>query len=128
MDIRVHARGTDVDPSYRELVEEKLQKAAKIFDHAGDVDVELTEEKNPCRTEDKYRLELTSLIGGRMLRIETAAPTPDAALDDAVDRFTRTLRRHKERVIDSHRKREVEMAEEPPRLLNPRWFGSSSSS
>ena len=42
-----------------------------------------------------------------MLRIETAAPTPDAALDDAVDRFTRTLRRHKERLIDSHRKREA---------------------
>jgi putative sigma-54 modulation protein len=114
VDIRLHARGTDVDPAFRESVEEKLQKVAKIFDHAGDVDVELTEEKNPRRTEDKYRLELTSLTGGRMLRIETAAPTPDAALDDAVDRFTRTMRRHKERIIDSHRKREVEMAAEPP--------------
>lgn len=114
MDIRVHARGTDLDPDFRVLVEEKLQKAAKIFDHAGDVDVELTEEHNPRRTDDKYRLELTSLTGGRMLRIETAAPTPDAALDDAVDRFTRTLRRHKERLIDSHRKRETAAPVEDP--------------
>jgi putative sigma-54 modulation protein len=114
LDIRVHARGTDLDPGFRALVEEKLQKAAKIFDHAGDVDVELTEEHNPRRTDDKFRLELTSLTGGRMLRIETAAPTPDAALDDAVDRFTRTLRRHKERLIDSHRKRETTARVEEP--------------
>ena len=107
LDIRVHARGTDLDPDFRAQVGDKLQKAAKIFDHAGDVDVELTEEHNPRRTDDKYRLELTSLTGGRILRIETAAPTPDAALDDAVERFTRTLRKHKERLIDSHRKREA---------------------
>ncbi|MFP5332991.1 MAG: ribosome hibernation-promoting factor, HPF/YfiA family [Acidimicrobiia bacterium] len=106
MDIRVHARGTDLDPTFRSLVEDKLQKAAKVFDHAGDVDVELTEEHNPRRSDDKFRLELTSLTGGRVLRIEASAPTPDAALDDAVDRFTRTMRRHKERVIDSHRRKE----------------------
>jgi putative sigma-54 modulation protein len=114
LDIRVHARGTDLDSSFRAQVEEKLQKAAKIFDHAGDVDVELTQEHNPRRSDDKFRLELTSLTGGRVLRIETAAPTPDAALDDAVDRFTKTLRRHKERVIDSHRKRDVPHPDDVP--------------
>lgn len=112
MDIRVHARGTELDPTFRALVEDKMQKAAKVFDHAGDVDVELTEEHNPRRTDDKFRLELTSLTGGRMLRIEASAPTPDAALDDAVDRFTRTMRRHKERVIDSHRRKESEVVED----------------
>lgn len=105
MDIRVHARGTDLDPTFRSQVEDKLQKAAKVFDHVGDVDVELTEEHNPRRSDDKFRLELTSLAGGRVLRIEASAPTRDAALDDAVDRFTRTMRRHKERVIDSHRRK-----------------------
>jgi putative sigma-54 modulation protein len=113
LDIRVHARGTDLDPTFKASVEEKLQKAAKIFDHGGDVDVELTEEHNPRRSDDRYRLELTSLTGGRILRIEAAAPTPDAALDDAVDRFTRTMRRHKERVIDSHRKRGSMAPDEP---------------
>ncbi len=114
MEIRVHARGTDLDPGFRAAVEEKLQKAAKIFDHAGDVDVELTEEHNPRRSDDRYRLELTSLTGGRILRIEAAAPTPDAALDDAVDRFTRTMRRLKEKVIDKHRKREAGTTVAPP--------------
>lgn len=127
LDIRVHARGTDLDPTFRTLVEEKLQKAAKVFDHAGDVDVELTEEHNPRRSEHKYRLELTSLTGGRVLRIEAAAPTPDAALDDAVDRFTRTMRRHKERVIDSHRKRETvappdESPEPEPEIVRLKQF------
>jgi len=113
LDIRVHARGTELDPTFRALVEDKMQKAAKVFDHAGDVDVELTEEHNPRRADDKFRVELTSLTGGRLLRIEASAPTADAALDDAVDRFTRTMRRHKERVIDSHRRKENAVIDEP---------------
>lgn len=104
MDIKVHGRATSIDSAFREMVEDKLQRAAKVFDHAGDVDVELTEEHNPRRTDDRYRIELTSLTGGRVLRIEASAPTPEAALDDAVDRFTRTMRRFKERLIDSHRR------------------------
>lgn len=106
MDIRVHARGTDLEPAFREAVQDKLGRAARVFDHAGDLDVELTEEHNPRRSDDKYRLELTSNAGGRIIRIEASAPTADAALDDAVDRFSRTMRRLKERVIDSHRRRE----------------------
>jgi putative sigma-54 modulation protein len=117
LEIRVHARGTDLDPVFRASVEDKLQKAAKVFDHAGDVDVELTEEHNPRRSDDKFRLELTSLTGGRVLRIEAAAPTPEAALDDAVDRFTKTMRRLKERLIDSHRRRDNEPV--PPPDLDP---------
>jgi len=112
LEIRVHARGTSLEPMFRDAVQEKLQKAAKVFDHAGDVDVELTEEKNPRRTDDRYRLELTSLTSGRLLRIEASAPTPEAALDDAVDRFTRTMRRFKERVIDRHRRAEEDLARE----------------
>lgn len=104
MEVQVHGRGTSIDDGFRAAAEEKLQRAAKVFDHAGDVDVELTQEHNPRRADDRFRIELTSLTGGRLLRIEAAAPTPEAALDDAVDRFTRTMRRFKERRIDSHRK------------------------
>jgi putative sigma-54 modulation protein len=119
LDIRVHARGTDLDPEFRASVQDKLQKVAKVFDHAGDLDVELTEEHNPRRTDDKYRLELTSLTGGRLLRIEAAAPTPEAALDDAVERLTRTMRRLKEKVIDKHRKRDAGTSSEPPPATEP---------
>lgn len=104
VEIRLTARNTGLDDEYRSLVTEKVGRAAKVFDQVGSVDVELIEETNPRRTEDRYRLELTSTVGGRVVRIETSAATPESALDGAVDRFTKTVRRLKERIITSHRK------------------------
>ncbi len=103
VDIQLTARNTSIDPDFRDLVNDKVSRAAKVFDQVASVDVELIEETNPRRSDDRFRLELTSAVGGRVVRIEVAAATPDAALDGAVDRFTKTVRRHKERIISSHR-------------------------
>jgi putative sigma-54 modulation protein len=86
------------------MVEEKVAHAGRVFDHNTRVDVEVTEEHNPRRAPERFRIELTSSVGGRFLRIASDAATPEAALDDAVERFTRQLRRMKERVIDGRRK------------------------
>ncbi len=107
MDVRLHARNTPIDDRFREAVTEKVTRASKVFDTGGSVDVEVAEEKNPRRSDDKYRLEITGSFGGRLVRIATSAGSPEAALDDAVDRFTKRLRRLKEKLIDSHRKPEA---------------------
>lgn len=104
MDVQLTARNTTIDDDFREATIDKVTHAGRVFDHSGIVDVVLSEEPNPRRTEDRYRIELSTLVSGRFVRISTAAATPDAALDDAVDRFTRRLRRLKERMIDSHRR------------------------
>lgn len=103
MDVQLHARNTAIDEGFRESAIDKVLHAGRVFDHSGIVDVELSEELNPRRADDRYRIELTTVVSGRFVRISTAAPSPEAALDDAVDRFTRRLRRLKERLIDSHR-------------------------
>ena len=104
MDVQLTGRNTKLDDGFRGLVQDKVGRAAKVFDSVSSVDVELIEETNPRRSDDRFRLEITSNVGGRIVRIETAASTAEAALDDAVDRFTRTVRRLKERIITSHRK------------------------
>lgn len=117
MDIRLHARNTELDDDFRETTIDKVSHAGRVFDHTGLVDVELTEEHNPRRHDDRYRIELTSSVNGRVVRIETAASTPEAARDDAVERFTRQLRRLKEKLIDSHRKsgtHEIETSSDSP--------------
>ncbi|GIU92200.1 MAG: ribosomal subunit interface protein [Acidimicrobiia bacterium] len=103
LDIELHTRNTSVDDVFRETVVEKLSRAARFFPQLGSVDVEIIEEPNPRRSEDRFRVELTTSAAGRVIRVESAAPQPEAALDDAVDRFARTLRRWKEKLIDSHR-------------------------
>lgn len=106
MDVRLHSRNTAIDERFRQLVTEKISHAGRVFDTDGTVDVEITEERNPRRSDDRFSLEITGPFGGRIVRIVTAAATPEAALDDAVDRFTKRLRRLKEKLIDSHRKSE----------------------
>ncbi len=113
MDVRLHTRNTSVDDPFRSRVVEKVGHTGRIFDHATQVDVELSESHNPRRAAERFRIELTSLVGGRVLRIASDGPTAEDALDDAVDRFSRQLRRHKERVIDARRRPAPEPT--PPR-------------
>jgi putative sigma-54 modulation protein len=104
VDVRVHTRNTSIDDDFRTIVEDKVGRAGRVFDHDTQVDVEVSEQHNPRRAPERFRIELSSAVAGRFIRIASDAGTPEAALDDAVDRFTRQLRRMKERVIDSRRR------------------------
>ena len=46
---------------------------------------------------------MTAPAGTKVIRVNAAAATPEAALDTAVDRFGRQLQRHKERMIERTR-------------------------
>ncbi len=113
MDVRLHARNMTIDDGFRSVVEDKVGHAGRVFDHNTSVDVELFEQQNPRRSPERFRIELSSSIAGRFVRIASDASTPEAALDDAVERFTRQLRRMKERTIDSRRKPTQAIEETP---------------
>jgi putative sigma-54 modulation protein len=106
VDVRLHARNTTLDDSFRAAAAEKISHAGRVFDHNATVDVEVSEQHNPRRAPERFHIEITSSIGGRVLRIASDATTAESALDDAVERFTRQLRRTKERVIGGRRKGE----------------------
>ncbi len=108
MEIVVHGRNTDLSEDDRVGVEERVSHAARVFEQALDrVDVEVSEEPNPRRGDERSRVELTVSAAGRIVRIEAGAATLESALDDAMDRLTRRLRRLKERLIDRSRQPEV---------------------
>ena len=104
MDLRVHARNVSLEDEFRSQVEERVDHATRYFDHITNVDVELTEESNPRLAPEKYRLEITAHAAGQLIRIESAAPTADSALDDAAHRFEQQLRRLKERLVERSRR------------------------
>ncbi len=103
MEVRLTGRHADLDDGFREMAAEKLGRAAKVFDAVDSIDAELTESHNR-RTDDRFRLEVNTMVHGRFVRIVSDAATAEAALDDAADRFSRQLKRMKERLIDGHRK------------------------
>ncbi len=106
VDVRLSARNTEVPDGFRQALVDKMNRAARVFSDLNSVDVEIIEESNPRISNERFRLELTGQALGRVIRVETAAPTAEAALDTATDRFTRRIRRLKERVIDRHRQSE----------------------
>ena len=115
MEIRLSSRNTELTPGFRQTVSDKVSRAARVFSDLKSVDVEIIRETNPRLAEARFRVELTGQALGRTIRAEAAAPTPEAALDSATDRFTRRVRRLKKKVIDRTR----HTGSMPPATLEP---------
>lgn len=112
MEIIVHGRNSDLTEDDRVKAEERVEHATRVFEQAVEkIDVELFEEPNPRQSGERFRVEVTAFAAGRVVRIEAAAGFAEAALDDAVDRLTRQLRRLKERLIDRNRRPEPDPPE-----------------
>ena len=104
MEIRVHGSHMTVPGRLRDVAVEKVDRATRVFDDVGFVDVEFTREHNPRITDEKYRVEITSTAAGQVVRVEAAGFDDRSALDVAVDKYERQLRRLKERIIARHRR------------------------
>ena len=101
--MRLSARNTDVTDDFRRALTAKLSRAVRVLSDLTSVDVKIIQETNPRLSEERFRIELSGQALGRIVRVEAAAPTPETALDTAADRFTRRIRRLKERLIDRNR-------------------------
>ena len=104
MTVHVHGKGMHVPEDLRALAEEKVSKAGRILDDADRVDVEFVEERNPRRSSARYRVEITARAAGHTVRAEAGAFEARAALDEAVDKYERQLRRLKERLVERNRR------------------------
>ncbi|MGQ0847927.1 MAG: ribosome hibernation-promoting factor, HPF/YfiA family [Actinomycetota bacterium] len=115
MEVRVHTRNTSIDDHFRTVAIEKLGKAAKVFEgQVGDIDVEVSEQHNPRLAGERYRLEVTTKAASHLIRVVSSAPTPESAVDAAVDRLNLQLRRLKERLIGKHRRLATKADSLPP--------------
>jgi putative sigma-54 modulation protein len=105
VDIQVHGKNTQVGDEFRVLAIEKVAHAMRILDGAVAADVELTESQNP-RVAERYRVEITSRSKGQTVRVEGHGGDDRTALDRAVAKFERQLRRLKERLVQRSRQSE----------------------
>lgn len=106
MEVRIHGNHMALDDELRQLAEDKVVHAARMFDDTDFADVEFTAERNPRIAAERIRVEITAHAAGHTVRVESAEADERAALDRAVDVFERNLRRLKERLITRHRRGE----------------------
>ena len=97
MDIIFKGRRTDVPERFRSYASAKLNKITKLAHKAIRVNVEVSAERNPRRSSQRERVELTILSRGPAIRAEAAADDRFAALDRARAKLEERLRRSGDR-------------------------------
>ena len=113
MDVRVHGANLHLTTKIKNLAEEKVEHASRIFGDHSAVDVEFTEAHNPRIADDRVRVEITSFVHGQIVRAEAAGPDDRSALDRAIDKFERQLRKLKERLVQRSRKPKNKQLNDP---------------
>jgi ribosomal subunit interface protein len=97
VEIVLKGRRVEVPERFRRHVSDKLAKLER-FDHKViRIDVEVSKETNPRRSDQSDRIELTVHSKGPVVRAEAAADDRYAALDLAVERLMARLRKAADR-------------------------------
>ena len=103
MDIRVHGANLHLTEKIKDLTQQKVENASRIFGDSAAADVEFTEAHNPRIADHRFRVEITSSVHGQMVRAEAGGPDDRTALDRAINKYERQLRRLKERLVQRSR-------------------------
>ena len=96
MQLQVSGRNLDVSAAIREYAERKLARIERHLTEDTRVDLELAIERNPSISANQYA-ELTVWTRGPVLRAHESAEDMYAAIDLAVDKLDRQVRRYRER-------------------------------
>jgi ribosomal subunit interface protein len=97
MEIIVRGRHVTVPSRFRQHAATKLAKLEKLDQKVEQIDVEVSEERNPRQSDHRERVELTIRSRGPAIRAEAAADDRYTALDLAVAKLESRLRRASDR-------------------------------
>jgi putative sigma-54 modulation protein len=96
MRLQVKGKNLDIAPSIREYAERKLAKLDKQLSEQTQVEVELSEQRNPSIAESQVA-EATVFTKGPTLRVRESSRDMKASIDKLVDKLERQVKRYTER-------------------------------
>ena len=97
MRIEVKGRnGVVIDDELRARVEKRFEKVAKQVSELAELEVELSEERNPS-IRDSQIAEVNLRLKGTTLRARDAADNMTHAINLAADELARQVKRHREK-------------------------------
>jgi putative sigma-54 modulation protein len=118
MRLQVKGKNVEVTPSIREYAERKLAKLGKRLAEQTQVELELSEQRNPSIAASQVA-EATVFTKGPTLRAREASPDMKASIDQLVDKLERQVKRYRElRTVEPRRHAEHHGVE--PRVHEPR--------
>ena len=111
MRLQVKGKNMEVTPSLREYVERKIAKLGKQLAEPTQVEVELSELKNPSIAASNVA-EGTIFTKGPTLRAHESSTDMKAAIDQLVDKLERQVKRYRERRIVEPRRHTAHRGDE----------------
>ena len=99
MRIEVKGRNVVVGDDLKERIHKRCEKMAKQVSPLAQLDVELSEERNPS-IKDAQIAECTLRLKGVTLRSHSAASSMVQAVNEAADDLARQVKRHREKRRD----------------------------
>jgi ribosome hibernation promoting factor len=96
MQLTITGHHIDVTPALKEKVESKLSKLERHFDHLTDIHCILTVEKL------RHKAEATVHLSGGTIHADAIEEDMYAAVDALVDKLSRQVIKHKEKLTDHH--------------------------
>ena len=104
MRLQVKGKNVEITPSLRQYVETKVAKLDKHLADLTQVELELSEEKNPSIAASQIA-EGTIFTKGSTLRAREAAREVRTAVDQLVDNLERQAKRYREKRTEEPRRR-----------------------
>ena len=98
MRLQVKGKKVEVTPSMREYAERKLAKLGKQLADQTQVEIELSEQRNPSIAAS-HVAEATIFTKGPTLRAREASPDMKASIDQLAEKLERQVKRYRERRI-----------------------------
>jgi putative sigma-54 modulation protein len=95
MRLQVKGKNVEVSPTMRQYAERKLSKLAKQLADQTQVEVELSEQRNPSIAES-HVAEGTIFTKGPTLRAKESSTDMKASIDQLVDKLERQVKRYRE--------------------------------
>lgn len=98
MDVKISSKRTEITPRLEDYATEKIDRLSRFVDGLDTSEVHFVEEANP-RIANRILCEVTVQGHGHHVRARHNAPDGFAAIDGAVDKLERQLRKLKTRLI-----------------------------
>lgn len=95
MRLQVKGKNVEVTPAIRDYAERKLRKLGKQLADQTQVEVELSEQRNPSIAESQVA-EGTIFTKGPTLRAKESSTDMKASIDQLVDKLERQVKRYRE--------------------------------
>jgi putative sigma-54 modulation protein len=96
MRIEIKGRKVAVSDDLRQRVERRFDKIARQVSPLAELEVELSEERNP-RVADSQVAEATLHVKGTTLRARAGAASMASAINEVADDLARQVKRHREK-------------------------------